>query len=157
MQIALLGHTEEREGVNVRNMYKLELQLVKEFQSNLANAHNPFAVSDVAIEFNYNNGKVDIIGKTRDGNLVAFEAKLSRWRVALNQAYRNTSFAHYSYVVLPELSAKKALNELHEFERRGVGLCSVGSHGTKVEIPASRKDPLQPWLTNIALNYISKD
>jgi len=131
-----------------------ERHLVKEFESNVTRPENPFTVLNLAFEFNYQNGRVDIIGETNSGDLIAFEAKILRWRNALNQAYRSSSFAHYSYVVLPESTCRTALQKPHEFERRGIGLCSVSSSGIKVEITASKKEPIQPWLTIRALDYI---
>src|SRR2546427_5324293 len=41
---------------------------------------------------------------------ISFEAKLKDWRYALDQAYRNTCFAHKSYVVVPEATALTALD-----------------------------------------------
>lgn len=135
-------------------MYELESDLVKDFRTILLSASNPLAIIATASEFNYVEGKVDLIAKNSNGDLVAFEAKLSRWRNALNQAYRNSSFVHYSYVVLPDTTLKNVLSRIHEFHRRGVGLCSLGSSGMRVVISASRKNPIQPWLTNVAQSYI---
>jgi len=140
--------------IGVKGMYKFESDLVKDFQTVIFGAPNTFAVIAVASEFNYVEGKVDLIAKNSNGDLVAFEAKLSRWRNALNQAYRNSSFAHYSYVVLPETTLENAVSRINEFERRGVGLCFLGSSGLRVEIPATKKNPIQPWLTSIAMSYI---
>lgn len=135
-------------------MYELECDLVKDFRTTLSGAPNPLAIIAMASEFNYVEGKVDLIGKNSNGDLIAFEAKLSRWRNALNQAYRNSSFVHYSYVVLPDTALGNVLSCVHEFHRRSVGLCSFGSSGIRVEIPASRKNPIQPWLTDVAMSYI---
>lgn len=137
--------------------YELESDLVKDFRTTISGAHNTFAIIAVATEFNYVEGKVDLVARDSNGDLVAFETKLSRWRTALNQAYRNSSFAHYSYVVLPELP-ETALDNLvghfDEFHRRSVGLCFFGSSGIEVKIPATRRSPIQPWLTNSAMSYI---
>jgi hypothetical protein len=141
----------------VKAVYEIESDLVKEFQNIISNAPNAFEIIAVAPEFNYVEGKVDLIAKNSNGDLVAFEAKLFRWRNALNQAYRNSSFAHYSYVVLPELprtTLGNLINCIDEFHRRGVGLCFFDSSGIKVEIPATRRSPIQPWLTNTAMSYI---
>ena len=138
----------------MKAVYELESDLVKDLQTIISGAPNTFAITAVASEFNYVEGKVDLIAKKNDGDLVAFEAKLSRWRNALNQAYRNSSFAHYSYVVLPEITLENAVSQVDEFHRRGVGLCFFGSSGLRVEIPATRRNPIQPWLTKIALSYI---
>ena len=135
-------------------MYKLERYLVEDFESIIKQSDNVFEISSFAFEFFYLSGRTDIIASTIDGNLIAFEAKLSRWRIAMNQAYRNTAFAHYSYVIIPRNVAKNALKNKYEFERRGLGLCSIDSSKVEIEIYPRIKEPIQPWLTNAALNYI---
>lgn len=135
--------------------YVLEAQVIDEFENIINEPKNPFGINRLAFEFNYISGKTDIIGENKRGDLIAFEAKLKKWRVALNQAYRNSSFAHYSYVLLPEESCNKALKEEHEFMRRGIGLCSLNGSGITIEIQASRKNPIQPWVTESALKYIA--
>lgn len=136
-------------------VYRLESQLVEELEGILASRENPFSRMSLAFEFNYQEGKVDIVASNDSGELFSFEAKLTRWRTAVHQAYRNTSFSHYSYVVLPAYAARNALKSRHEFERRGVGLCSISDAGMTVEIPASKRTPLLPWLTDSAMEYIS--
>jgi predicted RecB family endonuclease len=136
-------------------MYRLESQLVEELEAVLASNENPFAQMAVAFEFNYQEGKVDVVASNGCGELFSFEAKLTRWRTAVHQAYRNTSFSHYSYVVLPAYAAKNALRSRHEFERRGIGLCSISDDGMTIEIPASKRTPLLPWLTDSAMEYIT--
>lgn len=135
--------------------YKFEKNLVTDFEGNIKHADNVFEISDFAFEFFYISGKTDIIASTNNGNLIAFEAKLNRWRVAMNQAYRNTAFAHYSYVLIPKPVVDNALKHKHEFERRGLGLCSIDPEGIKIEILPKRKEPIQPWLTNAAFSYIA--
>jgi hypothetical protein len=136
-------------------MYKLECHLVSDVEEILSTSDNPFSELRFALEFNHSDGRVDIIALTVEGELIAFEAKLTRWRIAINQAYRNTSFSHYSYVMLPQQTVKNALKRRHEFETLGIGLCSVDPSGITVEIPASRKAPFQPWLTDTAMQYIT--
>jgi hypothetical protein len=138
----------------MKAVYELEIDLVKDFQTTVYGTPNAFTIIAMASEFNYVEGKVDIIAKNNNGDLIAFEAKLSRWRDALNQAYRNSSFAHYSYVVLPETTSENAISHINEFYRRGVGLCSFGSSGLRIKIPATKRNPIQPWVTNMALSYI---
>lgn len=139
-------------------MYKLESHLVKDLESHLMRPENPFSQLNIAFEFDYRSGRTDVIGLTVDGYVIAFEAKLTRWRDAVHQAYRSTSFAHYSYVVLPKNAVDNALRRRHEFERRGIGLCSIDPSAESsiiiVEIPAAKKEPLLGWLTNTALEYI---
>lgn len=139
----------------LRDSYKVESDLVEDFRTIITNTHSKFAITAIASEFNYIEGKVDLIAKDCNGDLVTFEAKLSRWRKALNQAYRNSSFSHYSYVILPENTIINASSNIAEFSRRGVGLCSIGASGLKITIPAIRTNPIQPWLTDKALRYIN--
>ena len=105
-------------------------------------------------EFYYSRGRADVVGVAVDGEVIAFEAKLSRWRDALHQAYRNTCFAHRSYVLLPEDAAQRAAAS-GEFDRRGIGICYVSSDGVEVLQEAKRREPLQPWLTEAAAGYVS--
>jgi len=138
------------------SMFKLEIHLVNNFNKLLNKNKNNFEIENLAFEFYYMSGRVDIIGKTNNGELITFEAKINKWRYALHQAYRNSSFAHYSYVLLPESNIKNALKNQYEFERRGIGLCSVDFNRIKIEIPASKKKPILPWLTNSAFNYLNE-
>ncbi len=62
----------------------------------------------VTPEFFYSRGRTDVVAVAEDENLITFEAKLTDWRTALHQAYRNTCFAHASYVVLPKKTALTA-------------------------------------------------
>jgi hypothetical protein len=136
-------------------MYELEKSLVDDFKESICYSENVFDIADFAFEFYYQSGRADIIGLTDDKKLIAFEAKLTRWRTAVNQAYRNSSFAHYSYVLLPADAVVNAIKHKHEFERRGLGLCSVSPEGINIEIFAPQKNPLLPWLTQIAFDYIT--
>lgn len=139
------------------DMYKYEANLVEDFLIQLTKPENLFGVDDFAVEFNYQNGRTDIIGKSNDGEIIAFEAKLEKWQKALNQAFRNTSFSHYSYVLLPEKAAMRARKYADEFKRRSVGLCSFHNSKVCIEISASKNKPLQPWLTETAFSYISME
>jgi len=138
-------------------MFQLESQLVQKLEGILGRSDNPFAELALAGEFNYVEGKVDVVASNDNGELFSFEAKLKRWKTAVHQAFRNTSFSHYSYVVLPADAVQQAIKRRHEFERRGVGLCAVDQHGLTVHITAMRKHPLQPWLTNTAIEYIKEE
>lgn len=135
-------------------MFRFESRLVRRLAEFLSIPNRHFPHLRIGFEFDYRSGRVDVIGVTRNGRLVAFEAKLTRWRDALDQAYRNTSFSHYSYVVLPENQATSALRKRHEFERRGVGLCAIGVGGVSIMVPAMQNRPLQPWLTKSASEFV---
>jgi len=134
-------------------MINRESHLVKALVDHLNSEHCPFSSNLVGFEFDYLAGRIDVVATNTDGELISFEAKLDRWREALYQAYRNTSFCHFSYVVLPESTVQRALKGRIEFERRGVGLCSVGASGIRIEILASKREPLQPWLTRNAIAH----
>jgi hypothetical protein len=131
-----------------------EAQLVEEFTRLFCETNSPFDSSGFLCEFDYRSGRTDVISKTPENEIFAFEAKLTNWRVALHQAYRNSHFAHFCYVVLPRKAADRALENAGEFRRRGVGLCVVWQGGISVEIDAAENSPLLPWLTEEALDSI---
>lgn len=135
-------------------MYVYECDLVKDFENHIYKSENPFTKLSIAFEFSYETGRVDVVGVTENEELISFEAKLKDWRSAVQQAYRRTSFSHYSYVVLPKPTALKVIKYWHEFEARGIGLCSVTPTEIKIEIPAVKQIPFMPWLTQAALEYI---
>jgi len=135
-------------------MYKYEINFVKDIEKKIVSHENLFKIAGLDFEFNYSDGRTDIIALNQKGDLISFEAKLNHWRKGINQAYRNSSFSHYSYLILPKNVAEKALKEIYEFKLRGIGLCSVDSSGITIEINACRKEPLQPWITKKAMNFI---
>ena len=113
-----------------------------------------FSCSHATHEFRHSSGRADIVARSSTGELIAFEAKLTKWRDALHQAYRNSSFAHYSYVVLPMKAAHTAIRNRREFEIRGVGLCAVDDGPVTIEIAARRNEPLLPWITEAAISKL---
>jgi hypothetical protein len=90
-----------------------------------------------------------------DGCVIAFEAKLIKWREALQQAYRNTCFAHRSYVVLPKDTAMLAHRYSAEFSLRGIGICYIWQEGVIVLQEAGETEPLQPWLSRQAISWVT--
>lgn len=135
-------------------MFENEEHLTQFFDTALSQEHSPFSPECIAREFDYREGRTDVIVSDSQGNLLAFEMKLEKWKQALNQAYRNSSFAHYSYIVVPLRTAMRAVRQEYEFLRRGVGLCSVDDSRIRIEIDARRTEPLRPWLTKTALEYM---
>lgn len=110
----------------------------------------------VACEFFYARGRTDVIALS-DGKLLAFEAKLTRWREALHQAYRNRCFAHRSYVVVPAAVAERLLRHEGEFTRRKVGLCAVSSsREVTVLIESDACEPWQGWLADHAMALVEE-
>ena len=130
--------------------YLDEHQLVTDFVDRLAVQTTPWGPLSLVTEFFYQRGRVDVVGVGSEGTVFAFEAKLTRWRLALQQAYRNTCFAHESYVLLPWDVAQVARQYVTEFERRRVGLCTVCDGNLVILHEAKAAEPLQPWLAKVA-------
>ncbi len=134
--------------------YESEHELVEAFCAALCADDSPWAGVAHMREFEYKRGRTDVVAMDSAGTILAFEAKLTRWRDALHQAYRNTCYAHFSYVVLPEQTAARARRHSWQFERRAVGLCCISRGGIVIAIPASKCDPIQPWLSRLAAGHI---
>lgn len=133
--------------------YDSEADLVREFVGAIQSPAFPLRAADVAQEFFYGSGRVDVIVVSITGEVVAVEAKLSKWRTALHQAYRNTCFAHHSYVLLPWAIAERAALYLGEFEQRRVGLCALRNGELIIVHDAPRVEPIQPWLAERAVAH----
>lgn len=137
-------------------MFTNEKSLVLEFINQLMNSFSPWGEVEYGTEFNYQRGRTDVVVVSSDGKVIAIEAKLTKWKQALQQAYRNQCFADLSYVLLPKAEVNKALKFNGEFSRRGVGLCSVTEKGIDIVYQAHESKPLQPWLREKALNFVKK-
>ena len=134
-----------------------EKALVRSFLDLVAEHSTPWGEGlRTTQEFNYSRGRTDVVGLSGSGELIAFEAKLKKWRIALNQAYRNTSFANRSFVLLPRAVAERASTDPTEFERRGVGICFVEENQVVVLLEARRAEPLQRWLFERAARTIEE-
>lgn len=131
-----------------------ESELVAALVSILQSTSSPIDALSVAREFDYRRGRADVISVTSTGMLLAFEAKCSRWRVALHQAHRNRCFVDASYVVLPEATAHRAHAHWREFDRLGVGLAYVHGGVLTVLAPAAYAAPIQPWLRQRAIDEL---
>jgi len=130
--------------------YPSEDFLVQEFCSALASNETPWGKVRLFREFNYHRGQADVVVVDQNNSVLAFEFKLRKWVHAMHQAYRNTCFAHHSYVVLPEPTAKLAHRYFREFERRSIGLCSIKEGSVVILVPAVYQEPIQLWLSNFA-------
>jgi hypothetical protein len=140
-----------------RPMFKTERDLVHCFIAQLHSWTGLKPVGgepQVSSEFDYARGRTDVVALTNDGDIVAFEAKLTKWRSALQQAYRNTCFSDRSYVVLPMNIAKRAAEFELDFAVRHIGLCGVSEGRLLVIREAPRCEPTQPWLTRRAIEHI---
>lgn len=118
-----------------------------------AESNSPWGDLNLRPEFFYQRGRTDVIAVSGEGHVMAFEAKLTRWRVGLQQAYRNRCFADLSYLVLPEDAIETAARHLDDFTRRGVGLCCVTEDGIRILMDAELGEPIQPWLRRKAIDY----
>lgn len=127
-----------------------EQDLVSTLLGQLLAPTAPWDIASVGTEFDYGRGRTDVVAVSHEGAVVAFEAKMRRWKPALWQAYRNTCFAHRSYVVLPADRAHAAHRHRAEFERLGIGLCSVEADGVVILVESDAFAPIQPWLTEQA-------
>ncbi len=127
-----------------------EQDLVNRFTDVLSSNESPWGRVRFTREFDYQRGRTDIVVLNGDGHLVAVEAKLSRWRDALQQAYRNRCFAHTSYVLLPKPVALRAVQYAGDFQMRGVGVCYCDADAVSILIEAPLTPPLQPWLSEVA-------
>lgn len=134
-------------------MYEIEKQLVESFISAVY-TDSPFSPISHTVEFDYRCGRSDILIKDSKNKIIAVEAKLSKWREALHQAYRCSSFANYSYVLLPceKIAAAKKYQE--EFIRRNVGLCTIIGGEIQIIIKAPHLWPIQKWLSESALELL---
>lgn len=138
-------------GGAVTGEFRSERELVDVLLDFLSSGTSPWPLSRTKTEFEYTNGRTDVIGLMGVDTVIALEAKLTKWREALQQAYRNTCFAHQSLVVLPWKVAQRASAYRQEFERRRVGLCGVGPEGVVVLIEPCGVEPILPTLTSKAL------
>ena len=134
--------------------YRSEDFLVEDFCSVLESETSPWGTLEFIREFPYGRGRTDVVAVDHEGHVIAFEMKLERWMDAMHQAYRNTCFAHFSYVVLPESTVKRAQRCMWEFTRRCVGICFVKDSLVVVSLPAVWQNPVQPWLSRTAASKV---
>ena len=137
--------------------FETEEMLVDQFIGLLETNQTPWGEVRFAREFDYSRGRTDVIAVESTDTLIAIEAKLSDWRSALHQAYRNTCFAHRSFVLLPERTAIRASSFSVEFERRGVGLCFISDSGLTILHDSPYSDPVEPWLASEALSMLGHE
>lgn len=136
------------------SLYESEHDLVETFLGNLAEC-SPWGSVSTSLEFFYQRDKTDVVAVNEKGLVIAFEAKLIKWKEALQQAYRNTCFAHRSYVVLPKETALLAHRHTRAFNQRRVGICYVEEERVVILEDAAETRPLQPWLSDKARVYVT--
>jgi hypothetical protein len=133
-----------------------EHRLVDAFLGLLVANRTPWKEVRFTREFDYARGRTDVVAVANTDTLIAFEAKLNNWKSALQQAYRNTCFAHRSFVLLPKAIAFTALGFIGEFEKRGVGLCYIDGPNLVVLQDSPHTAPLEPWLASEAILHINR-
>lgn len=139
-----------------RGAFQLESDLLETFGTHLKQRDSPFRNLLLATEFDFTTGRSDLLGFDQASKVVAFEAKLDRWRTAVHQAYRNASFADLSFVVLPERAAATAMASQYEFGRRNIGLISVSELGMEILLSPEERPVLRPQLRERAVKYVKE-
>ena len=134
--------------------FETESKLVDSFVGLLETNRTPWGCVRFAREFDYSRGRTDVIAFANAETLIAIEAKLKDWKCALHQAYRNTCFAHRSFVLLPKAVALTARVYLAEFEKRGVGICYIDDAGLIVLHDSPHTPPHEPWLAREAISHM---
>ncbi len=106
--------------------YASETAFISTFVKALMGRPGPLSATCYIREFdNGTSSRPDIVAVSETGEVIAIEAKLTRWRDAMQQAYRNAFFADRSYVLLPPAAAARAATSIDEFTLRGVGICTL--------------------------------
>lgn len=126
--------------------YPSEVDLVNQLAEWVACGAIAWLRPSLIREFDYASGRTDLLTLNVADQVVAFEAKLNNWRRAIDQAWRNTSFADKVFVVLPLECGRPAIQHQTMFEEVGVGLCLVSEDGMKVAIDSGQHQPVLPWL-----------
>lgn len=135
-------------------MFSDEKSMVSCFIQHLQVVSSPWGSLKFKTEFYYQRGRTDVVAVAQDGTVIAFEAKLRKWKEALHQAYRNLCFANASFVVMPQaFDAEMALHQ-GEFRRFGIGLCTVSEDRIDIIYQPPAVQPLQPWLKERASKYV---
>lgn len=127
--------------------------MVEQFVTLLKEGRTPWGNLQATTEWDYRTGITDVLVRTAEGQLVAFEAKLTDWRRASHQAYRNTTFAGRVYVLMPVRAAERARAHEAQFAKYGIGLCSIDADRICVLIEAPETEPLLPWLHKRAHSF----
>lgn len=87
----------------------------------------------------------------RDAEVVAIEAKLRRWREAIDQATEYLLFANCSYVALPKETIDGSMGILPACRHRGLGVIAVAPAGIHVVRKAPRHQPRSAgWVSLVA-------
>jgi hypothetical protein len=136
------------------NTDRFESGFVRRLIASLGSGVDRWERKSHVTEFDFAVGRTDVIVLSECGQILAFEAKLTRWRDALYQAHRNRSFAHASFVAVPPATAARASLHHAAFTKHGVGLCTIDSGVIRILIPAKVETPILQWLCDKALTRL---
>jgi hypothetical protein len=135
--------------------FPTEAALVEQFILALNRSRSAFGKVHVTTEWNHTCGQVDVLARDRASSLIAFEAKLTDWRRAFLQAYRNTAYANKVYVLLPDSIVHRAIKSREEFEDRGIGLCTFDGKKIRIVVEAVEQEPLLEWVRKKAHEHFN--
>ncbi len=131
--------------------YQSEAAFVRSFVGLLRAAPSPFEHVGYAREFsNGTSSRPDIIIVTQSGEVIAIEAKLTRWRDAMGQAYRNTFFSDRSFVLLPPSIARRAAQNVAELHAHGIGVCTMVDNAIEIVSEAPLAQPYNIYRRELA-------
>lgn len=134
-----------------KKTFRTEAGLVRHFVRCLKGSRSPWGTVRTVCEWTYDSGTTDVLARSPDGALIAFEAKLKDWRRACLQGYRNTGYADFVYIIVPEMLAIRLRAFAEYFSRHGVGLCYCTAEGVEVVLEAPTNQPVMAWLRDRAL------
>jgi predicted transcriptional regulator len=110
--------------------------------STARNKLNQFVSAGFMKKNNQANYSVDKEYKVAVGTSIALEAKLQKWKQALNQARRYQKYADYSFVLLDKRFSAPAEDNIEEFSKHNVGLVTMSGHTASIHyLPKSSGAP----------------
>lgn len=151
------------------NAFKSEAEITRTIMNSrsfLAGLENPgnliwerqevedlFGIPDLVVAFKKETSQGEQVLRT-----FAFEMKRFDWKRALWQAFRYSSFAHHSCVVLDSCYVHRALSSLDKFKRSNIGLISVSTDGAiQWHYRPSPSQPYCDYLQQRLEDWISRD
>jgi hypothetical protein len=121
----------------------LEIQLSAYFEASGSDNH-------VRRQVYYGGKRIDIVIQ-RDTITSSFEVKLTDWKGALKQAQLNKTACEYSYVALWTQKAAVAIDNIHEFTSRKIGLILVDKDSEPIFMFSPTKDKCFSSIANAQL------
>lgn len=88
--------------------------------------------------------------------VIAIEAKLTKWREALDQAIEYRHYSDRSYVLLPHFCVEIAIRHIHEFKRAGVGILSYNPKAVE-KILEAKPSRSHLWHREYALSRLTQN